>query len=216
MRIVKSPKIFSRMLRPRTPIVCEIAKTTCTVGEPAQQVIHYHERTCKPSAFTYQLQHQIHHFRFLDLPTELQLLIIHFATKREQPIRVTDRLVMEPTITVLVQPHTRVLKYPQGISRVCRSLRQESLASFYKTNVFEGDFCDAETETELISWLLRMDSAHRRSVQLFVEDSEANAWGDNGIVCAEHFMATLRKHSAGLGSIEMIWVKDARFRLHFR
>lgn len=94
-------------------------------------------------------------FPLLHLPGELILRVLHFAvvaSSKCNPIRLRMNEESSPGVT---QP---------AITRTCRLLGKEGLATFYKQNVFFSDSAYYSRVSGLYEWLIRIGSDNRAAI----------------------------------------------------
>ncbi len=129
----------------------------------------------------------VKHFALLDLPTELRLRILKYATYQNQ----------HGTIEIQTPVWTIRDKYDGAVFAVCRSLRDEALEAYYNTNFFlwnvsvddsrRSDPCDYPqawqqqqgSMTSATPWRYPLLFKHLRHLYLnmwFPKQSDKKAW----------------------------------------
>lgn len=148
------------------------------------------------------------HFRLLDLPPEIRLMIYELATVAPTPIQVTEIKVGEELV------YDPQLCYPPALARVCQSIRTDVTKIFYTQNTFEGDYCTARgCHNVLLRWLRRVESRHRGSLKLILVDRVA-AIVEESEDCLEYLRKELEAGEFGRFDLHQV-DRMGTFRLSF-
>ena len=106
---------------------------------------------------------------------------------------------------------------PPSITRVCKEMREEALATFHSLNTFEVDYCcrdRLQAPTLLISWLIYAGAKTRKTFRnLFIVDTanfEHNDWRH----CFSIVESMLTKADIGV-RLELVRNKGGLHKLSF-
>lgn len=108
-------------------------------------------------------------FRLLDLPSELQLVILDFSVAHAKPVELFRWLHRCCSSDYGGGDAYWSAAKPPALAHICRALKHDVLAAYYNQNTFRLSLCNSATmDGRMRQWFQRLPVEYRGLIRLFL------------------------------------------------